>query len=244
MTINTDAQVSIEFYQEGKSIGVSTFTMEDAKAAKLNAKDNWQKFPRNMLFARAISNGVRWYCPDVFSGAAVYTPDEIGVDAEVVEVAPTPKRQPQPEDSISMDTVEEIQFGDGFGDEPKQETPQATANERPATPETVKGWIVRKAVGYVNKAASQAQRGLVAGVLEKCFAGSTDSKQDRHFVQEYLTGHGSLGDAPDSYVLSLLDWLKPVKVDGGAYIADGNAVIEAGMIRNTAMEAAGQTRLI
>jgi len=106
VTVNTDMQVAIEFYQDSKSIGVSTFTMEDAKAAKLHTKDNWQKFPRNMLFARAISNGVRWYCPDVFSGAAVYTPDEI--EADVVEV----KRTPQPEDSITMGSVTEIPYDD------------------------------------------------------------------------------------------------------------------------------------
>ena len=104
VTVNIDLEVSIEFYQEGKSIGVSSFTMDDAKSAGLQNKDNWRKFPRNMLFARAISNGVRWYCPDVFSGAAVYTPDEF----DVVEVEPEAERKPRPEDSISVSTVEEI----------------------------------------------------------------------------------------------------------------------------------------
>jgi|GEM_PF-7044961 len=30
-----------------------------------------------MLFSRAMSNGFRWHCPDLFTGAAVYTPDEL-----------------------------------------------------------------------------------------------------------------------------------------------------------------------
>lgn len=30
-----------------------------------------------MLFARAISNGVKWFCPDVFE-MPVYTPEELG----------------------------------------------------------------------------------------------------------------------------------------------------------------------
>ena len=40
-----------------------------------------------MLFARAMSNGVRWYCPDV-AMAPLYTPDELGaqVDGESGEV--------------------------------------------------------------------------------------------------------------------------------------------------------------
>jgi len=66
----------IEFFREGKSIGVSSFTMDDARKAGLADSPTWKKHPRNMLFARAVSNGARWYCPDVFSGA-VYTPDEL-----------------------------------------------------------------------------------------------------------------------------------------------------------------------
>jgi hypothetical protein len=39
-----------------------------------------------MLFARAISNGVKWYCPDVFSGP-VYVPEEMpSVTEEVSHV--------------------------------------------------------------------------------------------------------------------------------------------------------------
>lgn len=67
----------VEFFENGKGIGVSEFTIQDAKTANLNG-DNWRKYPRNMLFARAMSNGAKWYCPDVFSGGAVYTPDELG----------------------------------------------------------------------------------------------------------------------------------------------------------------------
>lgn len=77
----------IEFFQNGESIGVSEFTAADAKAASLGG-DNWKKYPRNMLFARAMSNGAKWYCPDVFSGSPVYTPDELGaeIDGETGEI--------------------------------------------------------------------------------------------------------------------------------------------------------------
>jgi hypothetical protein len=64
---------SIDFYQGATKIGNSTFTIEDAKKALTK---NIDKFPKNMLFARAISNGVKWYCPDVFSGP-VYVPEEM-----------------------------------------------------------------------------------------------------------------------------------------------------------------------
>ncbi len=80
----------IEYTMDKQPIGVSAFTMDDAKKAGLANGDNWRKYPRNMLFARAMSNGARWFCPDVFGGP-VYTPDELGatIDAEegtVIEV--------------------------------------------------------------------------------------------------------------------------------------------------------------
>lgn len=64
---------SIDFYQGTEKIGNSTFTIEDARKAQTK---NLDKFPKNMLFARAISNGVKWFAPDVFSGP-VYTPEEM-----------------------------------------------------------------------------------------------------------------------------------------------------------------------
>jgi hypothetical protein len=64
---------SIDFYQGADKIGNSTFTIEDARKA---GTKNIEKFPKNMLFARAISNGVKWYCPDIFSGP-VYVPEEM-----------------------------------------------------------------------------------------------------------------------------------------------------------------------
>lgn len=79
---------SIDFYQGSEKIGNSTFTIEDAKKA---GTKNLDKFPKNMLFARAISNGVKWFAPDVFSGP-VYTPEEmqsITVDVPHEEVQET-----------------------------------------------------------------------------------------------------------------------------------------------------------
>ena len=81
---NTEAVCRIEFYEkwDGKmqAIGTSEFTLADAKKA---GTQNLDKYARNMLFARAMSNGVKWFCPDVFD-APVYTPEELGavVDGE------------------------------------------------------------------------------------------------------------------------------------------------------------------
>ncbi|MBW4675946.1 MAG: hypothetical protein KME52_18565 [Desmonostoc geniculatum HA4340-LM1] len=77
---------TIVFYDNAEVIGESTFTRDDAIAAgALDGKNGhtWKKFPRNMMFNRAMSNGVRWYCPDIFAGSVAYTPEEL--DCEVDE---------------------------------------------------------------------------------------------------------------------------------------------------------------
>lgn len=69
----SDKKCSLDFYQGKEMIGNSTFTIEDARKAQTK---NIDKFPKNMLFARAVSNGVKWFTPDVFNGP-VYTPEEM-----------------------------------------------------------------------------------------------------------------------------------------------------------------------
>lgn len=75
----SDHRCEIAFFEQGQECGRSTFTLDDAKKA---GTKNLDKFPRNMLFARAMSNGVRWYCPDVTNGSAVYTPEELGAEVD------------------------------------------------------------------------------------------------------------------------------------------------------------------
>jgi hypothetical protein len=80
-----DKNCSIDFLQGGEVIGNSSFSIEDAKKAQTK---NIDKFPKNMLFARAISNGVKWFCPDVFAGP-VYVSEEMPdntVDVNHIEV--------------------------------------------------------------------------------------------------------------------------------------------------------------
>lgn len=103
VTEHTEQVCRIKFFENGQEVGVSSFTMDDARSAGLTGKDNWKKYPRNMLFARAISNGQKWYAPDVYNGVTVYTPDEMGaiVDEEgnaVIEaVTVEEQRKPAPE---------------------------------------------------------------------------------------------------------------------------------------------------
>lgn len=60
---------------ERKELGKSIFTFKDAAKAELVNKTNWKNYPRNMLFARALSNGQKWHCPDASRG--YYTTEEM-----------------------------------------------------------------------------------------------------------------------------------------------------------------------
>ena len=84
--VQTDTACEIEFFEGGQSVGVSTWTMDDAKRAGLATKANWTKGPSDMLFARAMTRGCRRFCPDVFGGS-IYDQGEF-IDAEVSEVTP------------------------------------------------------------------------------------------------------------------------------------------------------------
>lgn len=101
----------ITFYErfDGKweEIGVSTFTKQDAAKAQTQ---NMDKFARNMLFARAMSNGARWYCADIFGGPA-YTPDELGAvvneEGDVIDM-PQPQRAPVPAAAARREAIDAV----------------------------------------------------------------------------------------------------------------------------------------
>lgn len=77
-----EVQCTISFTEHGKPVGESSFTMNDAKrAGLLRGGGNWEKFPRAMLFARALTQGARAYCADVFV-APVYDPEELAPDSD------------------------------------------------------------------------------------------------------------------------------------------------------------------
>lgn len=112
---------------EWRELGVYRITLEEAKSSglamgKSGMKKNWKVHPDAMLFARAVSQGCRIHCPDVFSFSVYTDADGLGeheapieVEAEVVstttvdqepsgpprrqagERAPDPEPEPEPE---------------------------------------------------------------------------------------------------------------------------------------------------
>lgn len=93
----TDKRVALKFSFRGEEMKddagkplVVAMTMDEADRAEwpknargANKVGNWDKFPKNMLFARVISNFHRWFAPAVM-GATVYDQAEI-LDSVVSE---------------------------------------------------------------------------------------------------------------------------------------------------------------
>jgi hypothetical protein len=69
---------------------------------KSGLKDNWRKFPRQMLTARCISEAIRLLMPQIVSG--VYTPEEVQDFTNTVTQQPVKAIQVAPQ----VETVEMV----------------------------------------------------------------------------------------------------------------------------------------
>lgn len=78
--VRTNEEVRAMWMHDGNEIEIGC-TVEEMKAngvalsGKGGLKDNWRKFPRQMLTARCISEAVRLLAPQIVSG--IYTPEEV-----------------------------------------------------------------------------------------------------------------------------------------------------------------------
>ena len=128
----TNERCAIDFFRHGQKLEPTvTFTEEDAHRAELDQPtrtgkpSNHMKFPRNMKFARAMSNGVGLHCPDHTAGAPVYTPDELGVEDPDADIAPVAEEdaagEPAPDDAAAGDqseaavVTERLRYAQGVG---------------------------------------------------------------------------------------------------------------------------------
>lgn len=85
----TDEKVTAEFsHPQGGTLQI-TWTMERASKAKLTNKENWQKYPAQMLSARVIAEGVRALYPACLSG--LYLVEEVQDFEPMRNVTPQPQ---------------------------------------------------------------------------------------------------------------------------------------------------------
>ena len=82
----TAEECRIRFLCRGEELGVETFTIEMAERAGLVGKQGpWKQYPEAMLFARALTAGMRTHCPDALGGHTPYTPEELGAQGQIDE---------------------------------------------------------------------------------------------------------------------------------------------------------------
>ena len=101
----SDTCVSAVFSHSSGGKATITWTLDMAKNAGFAGKDNWKKFPRQMLRSRVVSEGIRTVFPGVAVG--IYTPEEVQDfddkprqtknmgQADVVEQKPVQQAKPQ-----------------------------------------------------------------------------------------------------------------------------------------------------
>ena len=102
----------ISFRENGEELGIETFTAEMAERAGLLKNPTWRSYPEAMLFARALTAGMRTHCPDALGGHTPYTPEELGVsdaDEQGMPVETVRVRDADPRPMLT--TVEELAAG-------------------------------------------------------------------------------------------------------------------------------------
>jgi hypothetical protein len=120
-----DEACILEWYKGNEKQGESTFTMEEARKVKqwnskknafepLANKFNWQNWPSDMLFARALTRGQKRYAAGIAGGAPLYTPEELGAevdeDGNVIDgtySVPEQVEQPEPKREQVEDAIKD-----------------------------------------------------------------------------------------------------------------------------------------
>ncbi len=251
--------------QQGKvssweEVGESSFTIEDARTAGIPFKSanghptSWTKYPKAMLFARALSQGLRTYCPDV-SASPIYNPEEMGAvvneEGEVTELPKSARPVEVTTEEIKIEPVKTAQQGARMPVKVQHEADSVvpsllSANETPARARnggehTAPGASVKGLVGDVPAAAEPLAAGhAVNGVYtttlpplpENEYISADDARAIYNHVKKFLPKDKQ----KESIVRGLIhDWAKmhglvDVKGDGTllkvkkVYMVDGKEV--------------------
>ena len=99
-------EVEVEWTWE-RANSIETWNRKQGRKVKLTESDNWQNYPRNMLSARCISEGVRTVFPGVVAG--VYAPEEVedAGDVDLTQAPTAPPRTTQDDEVVVQAQVEE-----------------------------------------------------------------------------------------------------------------------------------------
>ena len=205
----TDEACSIDFFEKSgdawQPIGVSRFTKQDATKAKTK---NLDAFPRNMLFARAMSNGVKWYCPDAL-GLTSYTPEELeGIESAPIQAPAAPAAQPVKGEPFIPDDLKETVTSPPVG---------------PMTPAQLRTWLREAAVRFANDAPlPEGWRKAITGQLSKL----TGNGDNRHAFTRWCFDVESTNGLTNGQWHALYSWLDIKQADDQKWYPSDLAVAE------------------
>lgn len=184
-----DEACVLVFFEDGEECGESSFTMLDAKRAGL-ASGMYGKYPRNMLFARAMSNGVAWYCPDV-SSSRLYAQGEISEQAQ-------PERNGH-ETVIHDVTVEPAPVLAPVLEQPVEPSPTPIAGEPAA--------IVAEQLAAIG---ADGRKRIKAYLSENDLVAGGDRRSADTWIRSIIDAWGGSGDE-DPYYCDLADVLATIE---------------------------------
>jgi len=217
---HTDTACEIAFFEHGEEVGRSRFTIDDAKqAGALSGKNahTWKKYPRNMLFARTLSNGAKWYCPDVFGGP-VYVADEFS-DAPPIDI--TPKKPPKKRPAKQPKPTPE---------------PEKAWPDRPFdAAHTIRGLRMKRdelAADHPADTVPEDRHGALMGALAAVTAGDTE----RHALGEAVWGKPSTKDWTAAEAEAIVGWVNITQDEDGNWMPNAYAVEEARAVTAAAKE--------
>lgn len=93
----------LEFRRPNFEAHIETFTVEDAKRAKLTDKTSYVQYPRIMNLWRCLSNGIRAYAPDLALG--LYSKEEMGAD-DIIEVHVQDEAEPKKDEEQKQEALD------------------------------------------------------------------------------------------------------------------------------------------
>lgn len=149
----TDRVAEAEFSHEAGGTLKVRWTIEQATKIGLAGKDNWKNYPRQMLSARVIAEGVRAILPGVILG--FYAPEEVQdfapehdapVPEKVVIRAPMPLPAPKPPAQEPTHEPEEVEAV--VVEEPAKPMPSIAKAVEAATKGVAKAGPSKLAPGY------------------------------------------------------------------------------------------------
>jgi hypothetical protein len=90
-------------------LGTSEYTWEDATMAGLANKSNWKQYPKDMLFARAITRGARMYANQAFANQPVYEREELAPDnGKLIDLGPMDERVDQIRNAKDLTALQNV----------------------------------------------------------------------------------------------------------------------------------------